>query len=121
MLTAHAPLQDFLKKNGPLGAVFGHAGMVSSAEAILKDMEEHGVLQTLLQGEEYKGQECALQSSFALPPSFRPSFFPAWLHAVLPSFLASVCPLFLACFFPVLSSAIPLSGSLVCYLLYRHH
>ncbi|KAL3137504.1 hypothetical protein ABBQ38_004792 [Trebouxia sp. C0009 RCD-2024] len=49
--------QDFLKKNGPLGAVFGHAGMVSSAEAILKDMEEHGVLQTLLQGEEYKGQE----------------------------------------------------------------
>lgn len=50
-------LQDFVKKHGPLGAVFGHAGMVSSAEAILKDMEEHGVLQTLLQGGDYKGQE----------------------------------------------------------------
>ena len=50
-------LQDFVKKHGPLGAVYGHAGMVSSAEAILKDMEEHGVLQTLLQGGDYKGQE----------------------------------------------------------------
>ncbi len=50
-------MQDYIKQHGSLGAVFGHAGMVSSAEAILTDMEEHGVLQTLLHGEEYKNQE----------------------------------------------------------------
>ena len=50
-------VQDYTKKKGSLGAVFGHAGMVASAEAILKDMEDHGVLQTLLHGEEYQNQE----------------------------------------------------------------
>lgn len=49
--------QDYVKQHGALGAVFGHAGMVASAEAILKDMEDHGVLQTLLHGEEYQDQE----------------------------------------------------------------
>ena len=50
-------VQDFVAKHGSLGAVFGHAGMVSSAEAILKDMDQHGVLPTLLHGEEYHNQE----------------------------------------------------------------
>ncbi len=50
-------VQDYVKQHGALGAVFGHAGMVASAEAILKDMEDHGVLQTLLHGEEYQNQE----------------------------------------------------------------
>ena len=50
-------MQDYVKQHGALGAVFGHAGMVASAEAILKDMEDHGVLQTLLHGEEYQDQE----------------------------------------------------------------
>ncbi len=50
-------VQDYVKQHGALGAVFGHSGMVASAEAILKDMEDHGVLQTLLHGEEYQNQE----------------------------------------------------------------
>ncbi len=50
-------VQDYVKQHGALGAVFGHSGMVASAEAILQDMEDHGVLQTLLHGEEYQNQE----------------------------------------------------------------
>ena len=42
-----------------MGPAFGHAGMVLSATAILKDMDDHGVLDTLFHGEEYKDQQYA--------------------------------------------------------------
>ena len=45
-----------------MGPAFGHAGMVLSATAILKDMDDHGVLDTLFHGEEYKDQQYAITS-----------------------------------------------------------
>lgn len=50
-------VQAYVKEHGKMGPAFGHAGMVLSAEAILKDMDDHGVLDTLLRGEDYKGQQ----------------------------------------------------------------
>ena len=54
-----AHLQSYTKEHGKMGPAFGHAGMVLSATAILKDMDDHGVLDTLFHGEEYKDQQYA--------------------------------------------------------------
>lgn len=50
-------VQSYVKEHGKMGPAFGHAGMVLSATAILKDMDDHGVLDTLFHGEEYKDQQ----------------------------------------------------------------
>ena len=55
--TACCAVQSYAKQQGKMGPPFGHAGMVLSAATILKDMEQHGVLETLFHGAEYKDQE----------------------------------------------------------------
>lgn len=57
VVTACSAVQSYAKEHGKMGPAFGHAGMVLSAGSILKDMDQHGVLETFFHGAEYKDQE----------------------------------------------------------------
>ena len=52
-------LQEVLEQNERLRSAFGHGGMVSAAESIFRDLDENGILRTLLHGADYNSQRWA--------------------------------------------------------------
>ena len=48
-----------MEQNERLRNAFGHGGMVSAAENIFRDLDENGILRTLIHGADYNSQRWA--------------------------------------------------------------